>query len=139
MKVDVAAVAQNGSSAAAPGRPASDGGDRGAVITAWVVIAVGALTGLTLWGQFTSGASTGMLVLDVSVGVASCALMPVTLRWPVAGALVLSVLAAVSARRHSGRHGGRPVRRPAAAVRGRGRGRGRGGDGTRETWALAAG
>ena len=99
MKVDVAAVAQNGSSAAAPGRPASAGPSAGpgAVITAWVVIAVGALTGLTLWGQFTSGASTGMLILDVSVGVASCALMPVTLRWPVAGALALSVLAALSA------------------------------------------
>ena len=62
-----------------------------------MVIAVGALTGLTLWGQFTSGVSTGMLILDVSVGVASCALMPVTLRWPVAGALALSVLAALSA------------------------------------------
>ncbi len=71
-------------------------GRPGRVITAWVVIAVGILTGLTLWGQITSGISTGMLVLDVSVGVASCALMPVTLRWPVAGALVLSALAALS-------------------------------------------
>jgi signal transduction histidine kinase len=96
VKVDVAAVAQNGSSGAAPGRPGPSAG-LGAVITAWVVIAVGALTGLTLWGQFTSGASTGMLILDVSVGVASCALIPVTLRWPVAGALALSVLAALSA------------------------------------------
>ena len=94
----VEAVAQNGSFTAAHEQPV--GGDDwrrpGRVITAWVVIAVGILTGLTLWGQITSGISTGMLVLDVSVGVASCALMPVTLRWPVAGALVLSALAALS-------------------------------------------
>ncbi len=93
----VEAVAQNGSLSATYGQPLGrDDWRPGPAVTAWVVIAVGILTGLTLWGQITSGISTGMLVLDVSVGVASCALMPVTLRWPVAGALVLSVLAALS-------------------------------------------
>jgi hypothetical protein len=37
-----------------------------------------------------------LLVLDVAVGVAACALLPVLLRWPVPGALALAVLAAVS-------------------------------------------
>ncbi len=93
----VEAVAQNGSLSAAREQPIGrDDWRPGPVITTWVVIAVGILTGLTLWGQVTSGISTGMLALDVSVGVASCALMPVTLRWPVAGALVLSALAALS-------------------------------------------
>jgi signal transduction histidine kinase len=68
----------------------------GAAITGSVVVLIGALTGLTVWGQFTSGTTTGMLVLDVLVGAVSCALVPVALRWPVPGALALTVLAALS-------------------------------------------
>ncbi len=77
----------------------------GAAITGSVVVLIGALTGLTVWGEFTSGSTTGMLVLDVVVGAVSCALVPVVLRWPVHGALALAVLAALS-----------PAATPAATV-----------------------
>jgi signal transduction histidine kinase len=79
------------------GPPPDERSGPGAALTAWVVTGIIALTGLTVYGQVSSGTSTGFLVLDVSVGVASCALVPVLLRWPVAGALALSVLAALSA------------------------------------------
>ena len=66
----------------------------GLPVTAGVVAAVGALTAATIWGQAHEG--TGLLILDVTVGVAACALLPALLRWPVPGALALAALAAVS-------------------------------------------
>jgi signal transduction histidine kinase len=74
-------------------------------LRAWLLLGISALTGLTVWGQASSGGSTGLLVLAVVVGVISCALVPVTLCWPVAGAAALSVLAALS-----------PAATPAATV-----------------------
>jgi signal transduction histidine kinase len=65
-------------------------------IRAWVIGAIGALTAATIWGEFSSHTATSLLVLDVAVGVAACALLPVLLRWPVPGALALAALAAVS-------------------------------------------
>jgi signal transduction histidine kinase len=61
-----------------------------------VVAGIGALTAATVLGEASSHESTGLLILDVAVALVSCALLPVVLRWPVAGALVLAVLAAVS-------------------------------------------
>ena len=89
------------------GHPGPDGWSHpGPRVVAGVVFAIGCLTGLTVWGQFSSGVSKRVpLVLDISVGVASVALVPVALRWPVAGALALSVLAAIS-----------PAATPAATV-----------------------
>ena len=57
---------------------------------------IGALTAATILGQATSHESSGLLILDIVVGVVSCALVPVMLRWPVPGALALAVLAALS-------------------------------------------
>ncbi|MDQ1378388.1 MAG: hypothetical protein QOE15_2561, partial [Acidimicrobiaceae bacterium] len=57
---------------------------------------MGSLVAVTVWGQFSSGTATHLLVLDVAVGVVSCALLPVLLRWPVGGAVALTVLAALS-------------------------------------------
>ncbi len=68
----------------------------GLATTAWVTAAIGALTAATIWGEFASHTAASLLVLDVAVGVAACALLPVLLRWPVPGALALAVLAAVS-------------------------------------------
>jgi signal transduction histidine kinase len=65
-------------------------------VRAWVIAAIGALTAATIWGEFASHTATGLLVLDVAVGVVACALLPVLLRWPVHGALALVALAAVS-------------------------------------------
>jgi signal transduction histidine kinase len=55
-----------------------------------------ALTAASIWGEFASHTAPSLLVLDVAVGVAACALLPVLLRWPVPGALALAALAAVS-------------------------------------------
>jgi signal transduction histidine kinase len=55
-----------------------------------------ALTAASIWGEFASHTAPNLLVLDVAVGVAACALLPVLLRWPVPGALALAALAAVS-------------------------------------------
>ena len=57
---------------------------------------IGALTAATILGQASSHESSGLLILDVAVGVVACALVPVMLRWPVPGALALAVLAALS-------------------------------------------
>jgi signal transduction histidine kinase len=91
----VKAVAQDSASNGAVRRP--DGWGRSdAIVTAWLVFGISVLTGLTVWGEFSSGTSTALLVLDVSVGVVSCALLPVMVRWPVPAALALGALAAVS-------------------------------------------
>ena len=68
----------------------------GLPVTAGVIAGIGALTAVTIWGQFDSHTTTRLLVLDVTVGVVACALLPVLLRWPVPGALALAVLAVVS-------------------------------------------
>ena len=57
---------------------------------------IGALTAATIVGQATSHESSGLLILDIAVGVVACALVPVMLRWPVPGAVALAVLAALS-------------------------------------------
>jgi signal transduction histidine kinase len=68
----------------------------GLPVTAGVLAAIGALTAATIWGQADAHGASGLLVLDVTAGLAACALLPVLLRWPVPGALALAVLAAVS-------------------------------------------
>jgi hypothetical protein len=65
-------------------------------VTAVVVAGIGALTAATIWGQVTSHVAHDLLILDIAVGLAACALLPVLLRWPVPGALALAILAAVS-------------------------------------------
>ena len=57
---------------------------------------IGALTAATILGQASSHESSGLLILDIAVGVVACALVPVLLRWPVPGALALAALAALS-------------------------------------------
>jgi signal transduction histidine kinase len=66
------------------------------MINAAVVAGVGALVALTIFGEVQSQRTMGLLGLDIAVGVLSCALLPVLLRWPVMGGLALAVLAAVS-------------------------------------------
>lgn len=65
-------------------------------ITAWVVFAIGSLIGLSVWGQYSSGETGPLFALDIAAGAVSCALLPVTLRRPVTGALATIVLAALS-------------------------------------------
>lgn len=60
-----------------------------AVVTGLVGLCVVA----TGYGEHASGS---LIPLDVVVGLAACALTPLLFRWPVAAALVLAVLAAVS-------------------------------------------
>jgi hypothetical protein len=83
-------------SCGAPGEsPAGTAARRGPglAVRAGVIGAIGALTAATIWGEFSSHTTTSLLVLDVTVGVVACALLPVLLRWPVPGALALAVLA----------------------------------------------
>ncbi|MFG2003709.1 sensor histidine kinase [Spirillospora sp. NPDC048911] len=58
------------------------------------MVAVGALVVATTVSRHVTGG--GPLWLDITVGIAACALLPVLLRWPVQGALALSVLACLS-------------------------------------------
>jgi signal transduction histidine kinase len=64
--------------------------------TVSVLTGIGVLTGATLWGQASGDISSALLTLDIAAGLASVALLPVLLRWPVPGALALAVLAALS-------------------------------------------
>jgi signal transduction histidine kinase len=64
--------------------------------TVSVLTGIGALTAATLWGQASGDISSALLTLDIATGLASLALLPVLLRWPVPGALALAVLAALS-------------------------------------------
>jgi len=66
------------------------------VINAAVVAGLGTLVALTIFGEVQSHRTMGLLGLDIAVGVLSCALLPVLLRWPVLGGLALAMLAAVS-------------------------------------------
>jgi signal transduction histidine kinase len=65
-------------------------------VIAGATTGIGALTAATILGQASSHESSGLLILDIAVGVVACALVPVMLRWPVPGALALAVLAALS-------------------------------------------
>lgn len=67
-----------------------------AVTAAWVVVGVGTLIGLTVWGEYEGHGTTGLFTVDVVVGAASCCLLPVVLRWPLPGAVALAVLSAIS-------------------------------------------
>jgi signal transduction histidine kinase len=81
------------------GKPAAGSAARGGpglAATAVVMAAIGSLTALTIWGQFDTHTAARLLALDIVVGVAACALLPVLLRWPVPGALALAALAVVS-------------------------------------------
>jgi signal transduction histidine kinase len=61
-----------------------------------VVIGVGLAVAATAWSDYVSGVDGRLFVVDVLVGVIGLALLPALSRWPVATALVLSVLAAVA-------------------------------------------
>jgi signal transduction histidine kinase len=65
-------------------------------VTVSVLTGIGALTAATIWGQAAGDTTSTLLILDVAVGLAACALLPVLLRWPVPGAIALAVLAALS-------------------------------------------
>jgi signal transduction histidine kinase len=65
-------------------------------VVAGATIGIGALTAATIVGQASSRESSGLLILDIAVGLVACALVPVMLRWPVPGAVALAVLAALS-------------------------------------------
>ncbi len=58
--------------------------------------AMATLTALTIVGEATAGRTMGLLGLDLAAGALSCATVPILLRRPVLGGLVLAVLAAVS-------------------------------------------
>src|SRR3984885_2352846 len=68
----------------------------GLPVTVSVLAGIRALTAAALWGQASGDISSTLLIFDIAVGLASCALLPVLLRWPVPGALALAVLAALS-------------------------------------------
>jgi len=65
-------------------------------VIAGATTGIGALTAATILGQASSHESSGLLILDIAVGLVSCALVPVMLRWPVPGAVALAALAALS-------------------------------------------
>ena len=68
-------------------------------VDAAVMLAVGALSAVAVWGSGGSTGTTGStayLVLDVAVAVVATALLPLVLRRPVAGTLAVTVLAALS-------------------------------------------
>jgi signal transduction histidine kinase len=65
-------------------------------VIAGATTGIGALTAATIVGQAGSHEASGLLILDIAVGLVACALVPVLLRWPVPGAMALAVLAALS-------------------------------------------
>jgi signal transduction histidine kinase len=65
-------------------------------VVAAATTGIGVLTAATILGQASSHESSGLLILDIAVGLVSCALVPVMLRWPVPGAVALAALAALS-------------------------------------------
>jgi hypothetical protein len=66
------------------------------VIAAVLMSGVVSLVVLTIIGGPHTNRTGSLLSLDIAVGVISCALLPVLLRWPVAGGLALGVLAGLS-------------------------------------------
>jgi signal transduction histidine kinase len=65
-------------------------------VAAAVVAVAATLVGSTVLAEALSGLPGRLLGLDVVVGVVGCALLPVALRWPVAGGLALAALATLS-------------------------------------------
>ena len=63
--------------------------------TVITTIAISVLIGTVVWPLVGSD-SAALLWLDIAAAVVACALVPVAVRWPVAGGLALSALAAVS-------------------------------------------
>jgi signal transduction histidine kinase len=80
-------------------------GTPGRVVTAVVTIGMAAMTALAFSGQSDAHGTTTVLLLDLAVGAVGCALVPLLLHRPVAGALALSALAVLS-----------PVATPTATV-----------------------
>jgi signal transduction histidine kinase len=68
----------------------------GLVVTICATAALGVLIAATLLGLSQADTTGRTLGLDVAMAVLSCGLIPVTLRWPLAGGLALGVLAALS-------------------------------------------
>ena len=66
------------------------------LVVAGMTAALAVLSGLTVFGEVASGRTMGLLWLDLAAGALSCGLVPVLLRRPVLGGLVLAALAAVS-------------------------------------------
>ncbi|MFI0481324.1 sensor histidine kinase [Actinomadura sp. 9N215] len=75
---------------AAPWRP------RRAKAAAIVLAVSGALAAATIWGRYSAGVPDGRLGLDIAAGVAAWLLSPLLLWRPVAAAVALTVLAALS-------------------------------------------
>lgn len=65
-----------------------------AVVAVGILATIAVLIALSIWGE--QPGTSGMLGLDIVVGVAGLALLALLPRWPVTGALPLAVLAAVS-------------------------------------------
>jgi signal transduction histidine kinase len=89
MNEDLSGAAPEAPEAVAAGRPPP-------LVAAAMVVVVAALAGLTIVGEVQGRQATNLVVVDIAVGVAGCALLPALWRWPVAGGLGLAVLAAVS-------------------------------------------
>ena len=68
----------------------------GAVATIIVIVGVGALATVSVWGEFTETAPSAPIGLDIAVGLLSVAIAPLLLLRPVPAALGLAVLAALS-------------------------------------------
>src|SRR5690349_17124682 len=62
-----------------PGESAARRGPRLALMV-WIVGPIVALTAASIWGEFASHTAPNLLVLDATVGVVACALLPVLLR-----------------------------------------------------------
>jgi signal transduction histidine kinase len=76
-------------------------GRLGRAVTAALTAGLVVLTASTILGGATHHTGLGLLGLDIAAGAASCALVPVLLRWPAHGGLIaammaLTALAAVS-------------------------------------------
>ncbi|MEO3748745.1 histidine kinase [Plantactinospora sp. B5E13] len=76
-----------------PPRPVARRPSRSTVVVC--TAAVGLLVGATVWSRLAAEPA-GLDWLDVAVAVTGCALVPVTLRWPVGGGLALGLLAVLS-------------------------------------------
>jgi signal transduction histidine kinase len=61
-----------------------------------MIVGVGTLVALTIWGRFTGHPTSWLLGLDIAVGALGCLLSPVLLWRPVTGALGLAALAMLS-------------------------------------------
>lgn len=65
-------------------------------VVAGTVVALGGLVAVTIVGGYDASVAAGLLGRDLAVGAVACLLVPVLLRWPVPGAIVVSALAVVS-------------------------------------------